>query len=175
MRKRSEAGEESFLLRLSPPPSHGEAGSTCLCGLGGGWFCLLDKAHLCAQRGRGCSSTMKRQRLQLPDPATSLPREPRSRAAFVTEEDTDPRHGGQGRRRGGETLETITTTIKKKKKKRWTPGSKSGGSRERPCDHIGVGEGPRVFPPIQPKAGAGFWGLSETCHRKAGQVEERGR
>lgn len=58
MRKRSEAGEESsfgalFLLRLSPPPSHGEAGSTCLCGLGGGWFCLLDKAHLCAQRGEG--------------------------------------------------------------------------------------------------------------------------
>ena len=68
--------------------------------------------------GRGCSSTMKRQRLQLPDPATSLPWEPRSRAAFVTEEDTDPGHGGQGRRKGGKTLETITTTIKKKKKKK---------------------------------------------------------
>lgn len=65
--------------------------------------------------GRGCSRTMERQRLQLPDPATSLPRESRSRAAFVTEEDTNPWQGGQGRRRAGETLETFTTIIKKKK------------------------------------------------------------
>lgn len=77
-------------------------GSTCLCGLGvGGWFCLLYKAHLCVQRGRGCHSTMERQRLQLPDPATSLPRESRSRAAFVTEEDTNPWQGGRSRRRDG--------------------------------------------------------------------------
>lgn len=76
---------------------------------------MLYKAHLCAQRGRGCSGTTERQRLQLPDPATSLPREPRSRAAFVIEEDTDPWPGGQGGRRGGETSETIITTVKKKK------------------------------------------------------------
>lgn len=89
-------------MRLSPPPSHGEAWVHVPVWPGwGGWFCLLYKAHLCAQRGRGCSSTMERQRLQLPDPATSLPREPRSRAAFVIEEDTDPWQGDQGRRRDG--------------------------------------------------------------------------
>ena len=156
VRKRSEAGEESFLLRLSPPPSHGEAGSTCLCGLGGGWFCLLDKAHLCAQRGRGCSSTMKRQRLQLPDPATSLPREPRSRAAFVTEEDTDPRHGGQGRRRGGETLETITTTIKKKKKKGGLQAPRVEGAER---DHVIILEwerGPGSTHPTNQRLGQDF-------------------
>lgn len=76
--------------------------------------------------GKGCSSTMERQRLQLPDPTTSLPREPRSRAAFVTEEDTDPWQGGQDRRRGRETLETITTTIKKKKKKKADSREKEG-------------------------------------------------
>lgn len=80
----------------------------------GGWFCLLDKAHLYAQWGRGCSSTKERQRLQPPDPATSLPGESRSRAAFVTEEDTNPWLGGQGGGRDGETLGTVTTTIKKR-------------------------------------------------------------
>lgn len=87
---------------------------------------MLYKAHLCAQRGRGCSSTMERQRLQLPDPATSLPREARSRAAFVTEEDTHPWQGGQGRRRVGETLETFTTTIKKKKKEKADSSEREG-------------------------------------------------
>ena len=95
---------------------------------------MPDKAHLCAQRGRGCSSTRKRQRLQLPDPATSLPREPRSRAAFVTEEDTDPGHGGQGRRKGRDTLETVTTTVRKKKKKEKVDSRLREGRERR--DHV---------------------------------------
>ena len=100
--------------------------------VGGGFVCWI-KPICVPSGGRGCSSTMKRQRLQLPDPATSLPWEPRSRAAFVTEEDTDPGHGGQGRRKGGKTLETITTTIKKKKKEGGLQAKRGEGAER---DHV---------------------------------------
>lgn len=61
--------------------------------------------------------------------------------AFVPEKDTNPWQGGQGRRRDGETLETITAITKK-------GGLQSKAGEGGQGDHVTrLEEGPRVFPP----------------------------
>lgn len=120
------------------------------------------KAHLCAQRGRGPSSTMGRRRLQLPDPGTSLPGESRSRAGFCPCKGHSPLAGrpGQEGRWGG------LRNNPYHHQKRRAPEKERGGSADRPCDP--AGRGARVFPPAQQRAGRDTWGPAKPATRALG-------
>lgn len=104
-------------MRLSPPPSHGEAWVHVPVWPGwGGWFCLLYKAHLCAQRGRGAAAPWRDsgsncQTQPPPSPGSpDLGRLLSLKRTLTLGRET--RAGGEM----GETSETIITTVKKKKK-----------------------------------------------------------
>lgn len=103
--KRSEAKRSCLEQSLSPLPVANLSRSRAWVhvpawpGWWGGVFVCCIKP-ICVLSGGGAAAALWRgSSSHWPDPATSHPREPRSGAAFVPEEDTDPRREA---RAGGE-------------------------------------------------------------------------